>query len=240
MPSTTQTKISPVSVVSAFSSVLRSRGLASAVVIDDHVFFNLRHTPTLHCVPVNIDAPDDVKLRPVALDEDLEDMDLTESVRRFIEAPASIYTQSSEFVRSFLSVWAAQVAGASCDPAIVLDIVDGLLEVEYRLSNDGPGACVLVGRWVVWTAGRHGMSDLHFAMNIGDRPCPDMETVNRWDSISALSSNDLQTLLRGLNQWKESPSVWSFQNREVPQTEVIQPPFQTKPVNTGISSTLVR
>lgn len=203
-------------VLCALSSLLRSKGLASAAVIDDHVFFHLPHSPMIHCAPVNDGVATEGLLRAVARDEDLVDLKLSESVKRFVDVPGSFCSQSKGLVRSFLGAWATKVARASCAPDLIHLIVDGLLEVEHWLSDDGPGACVIVGKWVMWTSGRHGMSDLQLAQNLGDRPAPDMATASRWDSISTLNIDDLHEMLYSLQEWHAAPSVWSFRNRAVP------------------------
>lgn len=217
MPNVTLAHSPASKILGALSAILRSRGLSTAAVIDDHLFFYISHSPVLQCAPFPHGASADTQLRPVARDEDLEEMNLADSVRQFIQNPDLFCAQSKGYVRAFMASWTDEVAAASCAPDLVHQIVDALLEVEYWLSNDGPGACVLVRDWVIWTAGRHGMSDLHFARNLGDRPCPDMSTVNRWDSVSQLTANDIGQLSQGLAEWKQSPSVWSFRNRLVPQ-----------------------
>lgn len=204
------------SVLCELSSLIRSRGLGNAAVIDGHIFFHLEHTPVLHCAHITDCTASYSPIRALYGADDLNLMKLTESVSRFIEAPGRFCPKSRGLVKTFLAEWSNQVAKASCAVGTVHKIVDALLEVEHWLSSDGPGACVITSGIVIWTAGRHGMSDLHIAANIGERPNPDMTTAHRWDAISAASSAELDHLLASLEHWSKSPSIWSFKGRQVP------------------------
>lgn len=204
------------SLLCELSSLIRSRGLANAAVIDGHVFFHLEHTPVLHCAQIIDGCASNTPIRALNGGDDLDLMRLTESVSRFIENPGRFCPKSKGLVKTFLAEWSNQTARASCAVGTVHKIIDALLEVEHWLSSDGPGSCVLTGGVVIWTAGRHGMSDLHLAANIGERPNPDMATAHRWDAISGASNAELEHLLVSLEHWTKSPSIWSFKGREVP------------------------
>lgn len=204
------------SVLCELSSLIRSRGLANAAVIDGHVFFHLEHTPVLYCAQIIEGCASYSPIQALSGGHDLDLMKLTESVIRFIEAPGRFCSRSKGLVKAFLAEWSSQVAMASCAVGTVHKIVDSLLEVEHWLSSDGPGACVITGGFVIWTAGRHGMSDLHIATNIGERPNPDMTTARRWDAISDASKAELEHLLASLEHWSKTPTIWSFKGRQVP------------------------
>lgn len=206
----------PSPLVGALTALLRSRGIDCAAIIDGHAFFRTAHSPTMQCASVTLNSSAVTSVRPVQSSEDLDAMSITESVRRFVEQPGQFCSQSNELVRAFISDWTAQVVQASSSPQTVDRIVGMLLEVEGWLSDDGPGACVLLPDWIIWAVGRHGLSDLHIARNLGSRPNPIMSTSGRWDGLSAFNSVVLDELLRQLEEWKRSPSVWSFPNRRLP------------------------
>ncbi len=204
------------SLLCGLSSLIRSRGLGNAAVIDGHVFFHLEHTPVLHCAQITDGCASCSPIRALIGADDLDMMQITESVSRFLESPGRFRPKSKGLVKTYLAEWSNQVARASCAVETVLKIFDALLEVENWLSSDGPGACVITGGIVIWTAGRHGMSDLHVAVNVGERPNPDMTTAHRWDAISGASNAELEHLLASLELWSTSPSIWSFHGRKVP------------------------
>lgn len=202
--------------VGALTALLRSRGIDWAAIIDGHAFFRTAHSPAMHCASITLNSSAVTSVRPVQNSADLEAMSITESVRRFVEQPGQFCSQSNELERAFLSEWTAQVAQASSSPQTVDRIFGMLLEVERWLSDDGPGACVLLTDWIIWAVGRHGLSDLHIARNLGARPNPIMSTGGRWDGISAFDAVVLDELARQLEEWMQSPSVWSFPNRRLP------------------------
>ncbi|MGE8065196.1 hypothetical protein [Pseudomonas sp. NPDC089569] len=211
------TTSSSLSAVNQLSLLLKSYGRSACAVIDHHLFFHVvSHSPAMQCAILAADDCVPVAIRPVSGPGDLVHMNLYESVQRFLEQPSGFTKAAADLVCIFLSGWIKQVASKSAHPNLVVAIAEQLVDVEHWLSNDGPGSCVIAGKWLIWATGRYGMSDILIARNAGDLPCPDLTTVNRWDSIGQFSESDLFCLNAGLDEWKAGPSVWSFRARAVP------------------------
>ena len=207
---------SPPAPFSTLSKFLRSQGLSAGAVIDDHLFFHLPHTPDLQCSPVRHLPAGKAKIVAV---KDARATDLSSicpSVQSFVDHPLPLTPVSVDLSLVFINDWVEEVTERSVDKVIAAKAIQRLLEIERWLADDGPGSCALLGHWIVWSAGRHGMSDLILATNQGDRPDPDMFTAGRWDRISEFTQPDLDDLNRALEAWSRSPSVWNFSNRDVP------------------------
>lgn len=204
------------SVLTQLSQLLKSQGHSACAMIDQHLFFHVSHSPVLQCAVMDIENSAPLAIRAVSHSQDLEQLNLSESVQRFLDHPAGLKRPNAELVCIFLSDWMQQVSSNSASPDLVISIANLLVEVEHWLSDDGPGSCVLAGPWVIWTVGRYGMSDLMIARNRGDLPAPDLATAIRWDGIGQFNMGELISLSVELGAWRLDPSVWSFRGRSVP------------------------
>lgn len=204
-------------VLHQLSQLLKSQGRSACAMIDQHLFFHVfSHSPALQCAVLDTNSVAPLAVHTVSRAQDLDQLNLKESVQRFLDQPAGLTTANTELVCIFLSNWIRQVSSNSTSPGLVQAIAKRLIEVEHWLSDDGPGSCVLAGPWVIWTVGRYGMSDLKIARNVGELPEPDLTTSIRWDGIGQFGLNDLVSLKAELDAWRALPSVWSFRGRSVP------------------------
>lgn len=205
------------SAINQLSLLLKAQGHSACAVIDQHLFFHVvSHSPAMQCAILAADDCVPVAIHPMSGSGDPEQMNLHESVQRFLDEPSGFTKAAGDLVCIFLSGWIKQVSSQSAHPNLVVTIAEKLVEVEHWLSNDGPGSCVIAGQWLIWATGRYGMSDIVIARNAGDLPSPDLTTANRWDGIGQFSESDLVSLNAGLDEWKVGPSVWSFRERAVP------------------------
>lgn len=196
--------------------MLKAQGHSACAIIDQVVFFHVSHSPTMQCAVLASGDRAPVAVRAVNHANDLDQMNLRESVQRYLECPDGFSKTEKELVCKFLSDWIKQVSAMSAMPQLVMSIAEQLVEVDHWLSDDGPGSCVLAGPWVIWTSGRYGMSDLMIARNCGDLPLPEVSTARRWDCIGQFSEDDLDSLSTELSAWQTAKSVWSFRERAVP------------------------
>jgi hypothetical protein len=202
--------------ISQLSKMLRAQGHSACAIIDQVVFFHVSHSPTMQCAVLASDDRAPVAVRAVNHANDLDQLNLRESVQRYLDRPDGFSNTAKELVCQFLSDWIKQVSASSVMPQLVVSVAEHLVEVDHWLSDDGPGSCVLAGPWVIWTSGRFGMSDLMIAKNAGNLPSPELATAGRWDSIGHFIEDDLVSLSTELSAWQTAKSVWSFRERAVP------------------------
>lgn len=216
------TTSAPYSAINQLSLLLKAQGHSACAVIDQHLFFHVfSQSPAMQCAILSADDCVPVAVRPMSGSDDLEHMNLQESVQRFLDQPKGFTKAAGDLVCIFLSGWIKQVSSHSAHPKLVVAIAEKLVEVEHVLSNDGPGSCVIAAEWLIWATGRYGMSDIVIARNASDLPSPDLTTANRWDGIGQFSESDLLSLNAGLDEWKACPSVWSFRERAVPRVGAV-------------------